>query len=202
MKIRRTGCLAALMMTAAVSAPAQNSPDPAALQEAQRAAMKKLAFMDGTWRGTAWTKEPSGAEHTLVQTERVGTFLDGMVRVIEGRGYDAHGAVAFNALGVISYSPDRRAFNMRSYAMGFSGDCVVTATDDGFEWEMQYGPMKQRYTATFRNGKWHEVGERMIGDLEPVKFFEMTLERIGDTDWPSGGAVGPGAAAGSAGGSK
>ena len=195
MKFQRIGCLTAIMLTAAVSAMAQNSPDPAALQDAQRKAMRALEFMDGTWRGEAWTMYPSGAEHTLVQTERVGTLLDGTVRMIEGRGYNAEGDLVFNALGVISFSPDRKAFNMRSYAMGFSGDYLFTPTGNGFKWEMQYGSMQHRYTATIRDGVWHEIGERTIGDLEPVKFFEMTLQRIGDTDWPAGGAVGSGAPA-------
>lgn len=49
----------------------------------QRAAMPPLAFMDGEWRGTAWTLLPSGEKHTLSQTERIGPFLDGSVKVIE-----------------------------------------------------------------------------------------------------------------------
>jgi hypothetical protein len=37
----------------------------------------------------------------------------------------------------------------------------------------------------------HEIGERIVPGGEPVRFFEMTLKRIGDTDWPAAGAVGP-----------
>ena len=50
----------------------QGRPDPAKLIAAQQAALAKLAFMDGIWRGTAWTLLPSGEKHTITQTERIG----------------------------------------------------------------------------------------------------------------------------------
>lgn len=49
----------------------QGRPDPAALMAAQVEAMKRLAAMDGVWRGPAWTILPSGEKHAIVQTERV-----------------------------------------------------------------------------------------------------------------------------------
>ena len=64
--------------------------------------MLPLASMDGVWRGPAWTILPSGEKHSVTQTERIGPLLDGSVKVIEGRGYDADGKVAFNAFGTIS----------------------------------------------------------------------------------------------------
>jgi hypothetical protein len=53
------------------------------------------------------------------------------------------------------------------------------------------GPITIRYAATIKNGVWHEVGTHVVRDREPAQFFEMTLKRIGDTDWPAGGAVPP-----------
>ena len=41
----------------------------------------------------------------MIQTERIGPFLDGSVRVIEGRGYAADGAVASTRFGIISFDP-------------------------------------------------------------------------------------------------
>ena len=61
---------------------AQTPPNPAALISAQRDAMKPLAYMDGVWRGPAWTILPSGVKHTVTQTERIGPFLEGSVKVI------------------------------------------------------------------------------------------------------------------------
>jgi len=109
--------LVLLSLAAPVAVLAQGRPDPAVLLAAQREAMTRLAMLDGEWRGSAWNVSPSGEKHTLTQTERVGPFLDGAVRVIEGRGYEADGKVGFNALGVISYKPDAKAYSIRSYAM-------------------------------------------------------------------------------------
>jgi len=77
----------ALMMIVGLSlvVPAQERPSATALIAAQRDAMLRLAYMDGVWRGPAWTILPSGEKHTFTQTERIGPFLDGSVKVIEGR---------------------------------------------------------------------------------------------------------------------
>ena len=183
----------ALLMTVGVSSTAlgQGRPDPATLIAAQREAMVALAFMDGVWRGPAWVIVPSGEKHTITQTERIGAFLDGSVKVIEGRGYDADGKVTFNAFGTISFNPATRAYTLHSYAQGNVGDFVLTPAADGFAWEIAVGPMTIRYTAVVKNGAWREVGDRIMPGNEPVRFFEMNLKRVGDTDWPAAGAISP-----------
>jgi hypothetical protein len=164
--------------------------DPQAIA-AQIEAMKALSILDGAWRGSASMLVPSGEKHELTQTERVGSFLDGAVKVIEGKGYDAGGNVGFNAFAIISYDAATKAYSMRSYAMGRTGDFPLTVRPDGFSWEHPMGPITIRYTATIQNGEWHEVGERVVKGREPVRFFEMTLKRIGDSDWPAGGSIPP-----------
>lgn len=189
----RLAAFALLMATAGLSltASGQGRPDPAALIAAQRQAMIPLAFMDGVWRGPAWTIVPSGEKHIITQTERIGPFLDGAVKVIEGRGYATDGRVSFNALGIISYSPDKRTYNLRSYAQGNVGDFVLTITANGFVWEIPAGPMTIRYTAVVKDGAWREVGDRIMPDKEPIRFFEMNLKRVGDTNWPAAEVVSP-----------
>ena len=147
--------------------------------------------MDGVWRGPAWTMLPSGEKHTVTQTERIGPFLDGTVKVIEGRGYDESGKVAFNAFGTISYSPDTDRFTLHSHAMGMVGDFNLTPSADGYVWEIPAGPVTIRYTAVIKDGSWKEVGDRIAPGKEPVRFFEMNLKRIGDSDWPAAGAIPP-----------
>jgi hypothetical protein len=127
-----------------LAALAQGRPDPATLIAAQREAMAPLAFMDGMWRGSAWTILPSGEKHTATQTERIGPFLDGSIKVIEGRGYDADGKVTFNAFSTISYNPATRAYTMHSYAQGQVGDFVLKITPDGYIWEIPAGPVTIR----------------------------------------------------------
>ncbi len=189
----RRHCLAALL--AACLAPfglgAQERPDPQALQAAQRTAMAGFAFMDGVWRGKATITLPGGETRVIDQTERIGPFLDGTVRVLEGRGFESDGKLHFNAFGIISYNPATKAFTMRSYAQGMVGDFAVTRTAEGFSWDIPAGPMTIRYVAAVKDGTWTEVGERLAPGRPPVKFFEMTLTRTGETDWPAAGAPGP-----------
>jgi len=170
---------------------AQAPPDPKVLIAAQRDGMAPLAYMNGVWRGPATTTLPSGEVHNITQTERIGPFLDGSVKVIEGRGYEPDGRVGFNAFGVISYDPATKKYTMRSYAQGYQGDFVITPTSDGYTWEIPAGPMTIRYTAVIKDGKWREVGDRIMPGRPPVRFFEMNLVRVGDSDWPGAGAISP-----------
>jgi len=171
------------------SALSQGRTDPAALLNAEREALKPLAFMDGVWRGPAWTILPSGEKHEVTQTERIGPFLDGTVKVIEGRGYDASGKVTFNAFGIVSFDPGKKAYAFHSYAMGMAGDFAFTPSDSGYVWEIPAGPMTIRYTAVVRGKTWREIGERVTEGQPPVQFFEMNLVRARDTDWPAAGAI-------------
>lgn len=170
---------------------AQGRPDPATVMAAQRDAMKAIAFMDGVWRGPAWTILASGDKHNITQTERIGPFLDGSVKVIEGRGYDPDGKVTFNAFATVSFNPGSKAYTMHSYAMGNVGDFPLTPNATGFVWEIPAGPMTIRYTAVVTDSTWREVGDRIAAGAEPVRFFEMNLKRIGDTTWPAAGAISP-----------
>jgi hypothetical protein len=176
---------------ASSTASGQGRPDAAMLIAAQREAMTPLAFMDGVWRGPASIMMPSGGKHTITQTERIGPFLDGSIKVVEGRGYEADGSVGFNAFGIISYNPATRAYTLHSHAQGQVGDFALKLTSDGYVWEIPAGPATIRYTAIIKNGAWQEVGDRIVPGQEPVRFFEMNLTRVGDTTWPAAGVVPP-----------
>ncbi|WP_395612280.1 DUF1579 domain-containing protein [Allosphingosinicella sp.] len=181
--------LAVLGLTFASPLAAQGQPDPAALVAAQRQAMGPLARMDGVWRGPAWSVTQAGRRE-LTQTERIGTFLDGSVRVIEGRGYNADGSVGFNALGIISFHADTNSYTISSWAQGRGGVFPFRPTADGYEWEVPAGPgMTIRYSATVTADTLREVGHLVRGDAPPVQIFEMNLRRVGTTDWPGAGAV-------------
>jgi len=173
------------------AASGQGRPDSAAMISAQRDALKRLANMDGVWRGPAWTILASGQRHDITQTERIGPFLDGSVKVIEGRGYEPDGRVSFNAFGVISYQTEKQAYVLHSYAQGFAGDFTLAVTPDGYTWDIPTGPMTIHYTVTIGNGTWREVGDYIVPGKAPVRFFEMNLKRVGDTKWPSEGVIPP-----------
>lgn len=176
----------------APAASAQQGYDPAARIASQKEAMTKLALVSGEWRGPAKTLMRDGTWHEITQTERMGVMLDGVLRVIEGRGYEADGKLSFNAFGVISYNPDAKTYGFHSYAMGQQGDFPWMVTPTGFAWETPAGPgMTTHYDITIKDGVWHEVGTLVTKDKPPVKTFEMSLKRIGDSSWPAAGIVGP-----------
>jgi hypothetical protein len=183
--------LATLLMVAlaTTSSYAQTPPDAETLIAAQRTAMAKFARMDGLWRGPAWVILPSGDKHHLTQTERIGPLLNGTLKLIEGRGYEADGRDSFSAVGLISFNAQTGRYRFHSHAQGLTGDYTITPTDDGYTWEIPAGPMTIRYTAVVKDGVMKEVGDRITPGKEPVRFFEMTLTRIGNTDWPAGNAV-------------
>ncbi len=179
--------LIAIVPSASAQAPARQSP--ADLIAAEREAMAALSFMDGVWRGPAWTLLPSGEKHEITQTERIGPFLDGSVKVLEGRGYEPSGKVTFNALGIISYDVAAKTWSLHSYAMGREGSFSLTPITKGYIWEIPAGPMTIRYTMTLIGDTWLEVGDRLIPDKAPIRFFEMRLKRVGDTSWPTNDPV-------------
>lgn len=170
---------------------APGRPDLVALMAAQKKALASLSYMDGVWRGTASTTLPDGSKHTLTQTERIGPLLDGAVKVVEGRGYEADGRTAFNALGIVYFDNARGVLRFQAHAMGMSGDYSFTPTADGYVWEIPAGPMVIRYTASYRDGEWHEVGDRVVAGAPDQRFFEMNLKRVGDSAWPTAGAIAP-----------
>lgn len=182
---------AALLIAPATQAQAQVAMPSANGSEAQRAAVSRLDFMDGEWRGTAVITGPQGRTE-LVQTERVGSHLGGSIKVIEGRGYDASGATQFNAMAVISWDERAGRYGFRSYAQGFQGDYPFEVTEDGFRWSTPAGPNARiEYVAVVKDGVWHEVGDYVAEGQPPRRYIEMRLTRIGDSEWPSAGAVPP-----------
>ena len=191
----RPPAIAGLLLLCSGIAPlpttAQSRPDPAPLMAAQREAMATLQAMDGVWRGAAWTLRPSGEKHHIVQTERIGPFLVGWVLVLVGGGLVGVGLVGLFGLGVVWFNPATRAYSMRSHALGQAGDFVFAPTAGGYSWEIPAGPVTIRYTAVIKDGTLHEVGDRIVPGREPQRFFEMTLKRVGDSDWPAAGAIGP-----------
>jgi hypothetical protein len=181
---RFTAVVALLLGFGASSpAPGQERLDPSQPTAAQQEALGRLSFMDGVWRGPAWTISPSGEKSLITQTERIGSLMERSVKVIQRRGYDVDGNITFNAFGTISYNPATRAYTIHSYAQGVVGDLVLTPTADGFTWEFAAGAMTIRYTWTVKDGAWREVGDRIMPGEEPIRFFEMNLTRVGETPW-------------------
>jgi hypothetical protein len=177
-------------MLAAQSAPAGApvSRDPAAMVKAEAEAMARLKFMDGAWRGPAVT-QTRGGERRVTQTERIGPMLGGTIKVIEGRGFSDGQNVGFNAFGVVSYDPQKQAYEFRSYAQGYAGTFPFEATPTGYVWSTPAAGGSVRYTATITATTWNEVGDLIVEGQPTRRIFEMNLKRIGNSDWPEAGAL-------------
>jgi hypothetical protein len=114
------------------------------------------------------------------------------VKVIEGRGYLEDGSVGFNALGIVSYDPAKKSYSIHSYAMGHAGDFAFAALPDGYAWEIPAGPGTViKYRATIKDGTLMEVGHLHAPDKPPRQIFEMTLKRVGNSDWPAANPIPP-----------
>lgn len=184
----KLAAIAVLLLTVAPPALAQDA-NPAAIA-AEQAAMKQLDWMKGRWRGPAVTQGAQG-EHRVIQTERIGSFLDGTLMVMEGKGFRPDGTPGFHAFGILSFDPRTSDYSLRSYAQGYAGTFKLAPTGTGYVWEVPAGPMKIRYTATLHDGTWTEIGDRIVEGRPPERFFEMNLKRISDTSWPEQGAQTP-----------
>ena len=183
---------AAAWLCASIALPVSaQQPDTATLLATQADAMKAFSMIDGTWRGPATVMQADGSRLAFTQTERIGPFLGGSVKVIEGRGYDESGKVRFNALGIVSYNAGTREYTLHSHAQGHAGDFPFRPTGDGYSWEIPIGAAILRYNAVVKEGELYEVGDRIVAGREPQRVFEMRLKRIGDSDWPAAGSVAP-----------
>jgi hypothetical protein len=190
--IRQLATLALIVtITAGPAVFAQGRPDPSTNVSAQREALRPLDSLDGVWRGKGRLLGSGGKWREIVQAERVGSILDGTVKVIEGRGLDSDGRTVFHSFATLAWDVHRQMFELHTHAHGEVGSFTFTPTDSGFVWEIPspYDPV--RYVHTVRNGHWHQVGIRTPAGRASQRFVEVDLERTGDTDWPAGGAVPP-----------
>lgn len=188
--LRKAGWALVLALAATPLAAQQGEPDSAALIAKQRAALDSFAWMDGVWRGTVTSATPEGTI-ALVQTERVGTMAGGTMRVIEGRGYGADGTLAFNAAATITFDAASGQFIMSSTARGMTARPWFKPTADGFEWGLESGPVSISYIARHKDGTWVEEGFMAMPGQPKRQFMTMRLKRVGSTDWPGAGVIGP-----------
>ena len=86
--------------------------------------------------------------------------------------------LSHHAYGTISVDPSSGGYRFRSHlANGLSGDHTAVWKDGAFTWLLEIpGRGKQRFTITFNETQWDEIGE-MERNGEWVRFMEMHLKR-------------------------
>ena len=148
---------------------------------AVKQAMADVSVMVGEWSGEGWHLEPDGNKSISKVDENLVWKLDKTVILVEGIGRDADGKVVHNALGVISYDPFAKKYNMRSFlSSGLSTDAAfeVVKPNKEFRWwfkDKRGGTI--RYSITLENGVWTEIGEYSKDGDNWGKFFEMNLKK-------------------------
>jgi hypothetical protein len=149
--------------------------------EAQRAAMKKLDFLRGSWDGEARILRSPGELIELIQTEKAGYRLDGLVLLIEGVGrIEADGKVALQALGLVSYDDASETYTMRAFNDGRFLETEVKLLEDGngITWSFALGRIQTNSVLRINHlGEWTELTHITLGSEPPKKFFELTVRR-------------------------
>jgi hypothetical protein len=165
----------AFLLAFTCTADAQQQPNIAA----QRDAMKRLAFLAGTWSGDALVIRGPDKPIKVRQTEQVQFKLIDTVLLIEGVGRDiGTGEVLFNALATVSYDDVAGVYRFRAYNDGRYLDTELKVLENGFEWGYKAGPAAVRFLMRLNEkGEWTEIGEVTVGSTPPRKTFDMTLRR-------------------------
>ncbi len=168
-----------LFLLALVPCPAQAPRGPNV--EAQRAAMKKLDFLIGTWTGEDRVQMGPGEPLVLAQTENIQSKLDGLLLLIEGAGRSkSDGKLMFQALATVSYDDETGQYRMRAYNDGRYRDTELTLaySGKGFTWGFPMGQMQMNFVMVLNDkDEWSETGEMTAPGQPPHKFVELTVRR-------------------------
>jgi hypothetical protein len=155
------------------------APDGAA----NRAAIDRLEFMVGRWRGEAWMQRAPGERVQTTMTETVERKLNGVVLQVEGLGIvpaagSSEPRVVHHALAMVSFDSQTGAYTMRSYLVnGQAGEFSLTLIPGGVSWSREVPGGRIRNTAHIGNGEWHEVGEFSRDGATWTQIMDIRLRR-------------------------
>jgi hypothetical protein len=149
--------------------------------EAQRLAMKTLDFLVGSWLGEARMARGAGETVELIQTEKAGYKLDGLLLVIEGVGSaKSSGAPVLQAFGIISYDDDSQTYRMRAFNDGRFLETEIKLLEEGkgMTWGFALGEIKTKSVLRINErGEWTELHEIAIGAQPTRKLMELAVRR-------------------------
>lgn len=141
--------------------------------------MRKLSFLAGKWAGEARVLRAANEFAELSQTEEASYKLDGLLLMIEGVGRSkADGKVVLQALGIVSYDDEARAYRMRAFNDGRWLETEVKLAEDAKEirWGFSLGEIRTSSVLRINErGDWTELAEIGIGSAPPRKFLELRV---------------------------
>lgn len=145
-----------------------------------RQALDQLDFMAGKWSGSGWMFIQGGKRVTFEQTENIQWKAGKAALAIEGKG-QSEGKVIHDAFAVITYDPQKKAYNFNSVlASGMGGKFAAKIlAENTFEWKMEVPGRTITYIITLNEeGQWYEKGMVKMGEGQEFQFFEMTLDKV------------------------
>jgi len=148
---------------------------------AQRAAMGKLAFLVGKWKGEARLLRGPGEWVELDQSEEAQYKLDGLILVIEGVGRTkSDGHSVLQALGVISFDDQTATYRMRAFNDGrfLESEVTLLDRDKAISWGFAVGQVTTKSVLRINeSGEWTELAEIKFGAELPKRLLELTVRR-------------------------
>jgi hypothetical protein len=149
--------------------------------EAQRAAMKKLSFLIGSWAGEARVLHGPGETVELNQQEEAQYRLDGLILTIEGIGCSkGDGKTALQALAFVSYDDQSGRYIMRAFNDGRYLETELKLAEDGqgIMWGFALGEIRTSSMLRINEvGDWTELTEITIGTQPARNYMELRVSR-------------------------
>jgi hypothetical protein len=146
--------------------------------DAQREAMKRLAYLAGHWTGPALISRGPGEPIHLTQSETVQFKLDGLVLLVEGESTGSDGKAQFQALATIAFDDSTHTYRFRAYNDGRYIDTELTVQPDGFAWGFDAGPARIQNTMHLTaKGEWQETTDVVFGSNPPHHSVDMLLQQ-------------------------
>jgi hypothetical protein len=175
---------AALLGLCLLLASAGAGQDPAPAPD-RATAMRRFEAWIGTWSGSGWSLDAAGQRTDFTYVEQVQPRVGGTVLLLEGHGTaraaDGTETVTHDGLVLVYYDEHARGYRWNGHEVR-SGtmDTEARVIDGGLEWSLPTaGGATVRFTITFADGHWHEIGEASADGRAWSRFMEMNLERGG-----------------------
>ncbi len=173
-----TVCLTLLPLTARAQAPGPPPPE-------QLAAMKKLEWLVGQWKGEAVIEIGQGRQRTITQYEHVQIKQGGLLYLVEGKGTvrpdgQDQETTVFEALAVLSYDDMAKRYRWQAHTGGRYAEVQAEVGEKRIVWRLPRTTQGDvRYTITQTPaGEWHELGERSQDGATWTKFIELRLKKV------------------------